>query len=226
MLSYYVAKLCVYQLKEMHGLGSAIRIVDINEEPPVLPDMTFDFSVYVFDETLRPIGVNMKEFYMDHKKDWPYYITNYQLEFNPVDVKDKENRQRFIAYTNEVDNTIPLYLYQTPSDGFYLSLTTKVPEDLVPAFNPAIYVMSKPYEGFKCTRGVVSPTDEPDAQAVYKVLETCREETDQEMIKNVATLSGFNTETPVGPGSNETSGKLSVVAIITLMVIVVMSFVF
>lgn len=184
MSSYYVVKLCVYQLKEMNGFGSAIRVIDADQSPPVLPDMDFDFSVYVFDQSLRPIGVNMKEYYMDHRNAWPYYINKYQLEFNPVDVKDQENRQRFIAYTNRVDNTIPLYLYQAQTGAFYLSLKDKVSDDLSPAFNPAIYVMPTPFSRFKCIQGIVAPTEEESGQPVYKVLEMCRVETGQEMIKS------------------------------------------
>lgn len=174
-MSSHIQKLCVYQLKEMYGKCSTIRLTDIDSPPPVLPDIwDFDFEVYVFDNSLRPLGVNMKQVHVDVNAAWPYNIKDYAIDYNPFEVPDKDLRSKFIIYTNQVDNTIPMYINLTSNNSFYLTLDPETPDGMVRAFNPNVYVMKEPFENFECVGGVAMPTNDPTEQDVFEVLKTCK----------------------------------------------------
>jgi hypothetical protein len=177
-MSNYLQKLCVYQLKEMYGKCSTIRLVDIDKDVPTLPDMwDYDFTVYVFHSSLRPIGVNLRQIHVDINAAWPYNLKDYAIDYNPLDVKDKDLRHKFIAYSNGIDNTVPMYIYLTSNNSFYFSLSSKIPDGMVRAFNPGVFVMAEPFSNFKCVDGVAMPSKEDTGSDVFEVLQTCKFQT-------------------------------------------------
>ncbi len=188
-MSEYLQKLCVYQLRDMYGKCSTIRLTDIDQSPPVLPDIwTYDFCVYVFHRSLRPIGVNLKQLHIDINAGWPYNLKSYEIDFNPIDVIDQDLRYKFITYTNSVNNTIPLYLYLTSNDSFYLSLNSEIPDGMIRAFNPSVYVLRTPYDHFECIGGVAMPTQKTTGKDIYEVLKTCKIEDFTDDIKPIPPL--------------------------------------
>jgi hypothetical protein len=116
----------------------------------------------------------MKQIHVDINPAWPYNITEYAIDYNPLEVPSKDLREKFITYTNAVDNTVPLYIFLTSKGAFYFSLERTVPDGMIRAFNPAIFVMDTVFADFKCIGGVVMPALEKSNEDVSSLLETCQ----------------------------------------------------
>ena len=111
-----------------------------------------------------PLIPKAKTYIITNTKAFPYNSIDITEKFDPFWSKLSLDAIRFIAYSEYVPNTIPLYIYKKDS-SIYFTLDRQ--DNLTPHHLSPIYVMDKNYTYFNKTGGVIYPSE---SGAVYSEL--------------------------------------------------------
>lgn len=159
---------------DIYYKGSLCRLVQASKTPQFLIEQNWvlGFSFYAFPYDMIPIPKNMTRFITYYRSKFPYDTYAVYPDYNPLDefyeldTEPLNLTTTFIAYSDGVENTVPLHVFER-SVGEYSSVfitpSQYPPVDPVFAsgykesiFSP-FYVPLRPIDEFKCVNTICIP---------------------------------------------------------------------